>query len=249
MNTPSDTPTTPTRVSKLETIKGKLKAAGIHFLVSLVLVACVVLVAIKYWYPYDLYLLENLLGGVLIAGVVDLVVGPILTFVAYSATKTARHLSIDLSVIAILQLSALGYGVFLFHQQSPAALVLFEDTFYSATHEMVDLQSESLPEATTFLDDIPLFEVVRPTLLDDMHVSDQLSQQEIPLFAHVFLFKSLTEKSIKAYAITKTEKLGSNAIIYPLDQFHWKIFRARLGLGAIVFDLNFVPVDLVVINP
>jgi hypothetical protein len=249
MNTPSDTPTTPPTVSKLEIIKGKLKAAGIHFLVSLALVACVLLVAIKFWYPYDLYLLENLLGGVLIAGVVDLVVGPILTFVAYSATKTVRHLRMDLSVIAILQLSALGYGVFLFHQQSPAALALFEDTFYSATHEMVDLQSESLPEATTSLGGIPLFEVARPSLLGDIHESDKLNKREIPIFSQVFLLKPITEKSIKAYAITKTEKLGNNAVTYPLDQYHWKMLRAKQGLGAIIFDFNFVPVDLVVINP
>jgi hypothetical protein len=227
---------------------GKLKAAGLHFLVSLALVACVLLIAIEFWYPYDLYLLENLLGGVLIAGVVDLVIGPILTFVAYSTTKTARHLSIDLSVIAILQLSALGYGVFLFHQQSPAALVLFEDTFYSATHEMVELQSESLPKVTTSLGNIPLFEVARPTLLDEIYESDKLNKREIPIFSQVFLLKPLTEKSIEAYTITKTEKLGNNAIAYPLDQYHWKIFQAKLGWGAIIFDLNFVPIDIVTIN-
>ena len=59
------------------------------------------------WYPEDLFYLDGGIQGMYILVAVDLVLGPGLTFLAYDIIKSKQKIAFDLSVIAILQVSAL----------------------------------------------------------------------------------------------------------------------------------------------
>jgi hypothetical protein len=103
-------------------MREKLRAAGIHFLISLVLISLVFCLIYFVWYPKPFYDLSGGRGLVEIIFVVDLVLGPLLTLVVFNKKKSFRHNFMDISVIACVQLAALGYGVYTVLQARPIFL-------------------------------------------------------------------------------------------------------------------------------
>jgi hypothetical protein len=105
------------------TLKPRLKAAAIHFLLSCAVAACVAVVTLRFWYPG---LIGKIAGGqhlfLLILGV-DVVMGPLLTLVVFNTLKPRRELIRDLAVIGVLQLSALVYGLHTLYIARPVAVV------------------------------------------------------------------------------------------------------------------------------
>ena len=100
----------------------RFKAAGLHGLISALVAAGAATLVLGVWFP-GAY--RHMAGGVglftLIVGV-DVVLGPLLTLVAFDPRKTRRHLAMDLSVIGALQLAALAYGLIVVAQVRPVAL-------------------------------------------------------------------------------------------------------------------------------
>lgn len=105
------------------------KASILHLIGSiLVAVAAAALVFIV-WYPppYD-----QLSGGLklfLILVGVDVVCGPLLTLVMFSPIKSRRELTFDMSLVVLIQLAALGFGLYTTHQARPLFLVHEVDRF------------------------------------------------------------------------------------------------------------------------
>ena len=89
--------------------KTKFKASLIHLALSLVLVSLITSLIIYFWYPLEYLNITNFKDISLLIISIDLVLGPLLTFVVFNPQK--KSLRFDLAVIAIIQLSALAYGV------------------------------------------------------------------------------------------------------------------------------------------
>jgi hypothetical protein len=98
---------------KINTTRFKLafKAMTVHFGLSLLVAAIVAFLVFTIWYPYPY---RELAGGrelfILVMGV-DVVCGPLLTFVLFSPTKPKKELLADVSLIVVIQLLALSYGI------------------------------------------------------------------------------------------------------------------------------------------
>jgi hypothetical protein len=107
--------------------KAKTKAFSIHLILSVFAISGFMLVVTQVWYPESLFELENVWQGMKILIPVDAVLGPLLTLIIFVPRK--KGLKLDLSIIAILQFSALIYGGFLIHQQRPIALAFVIDRF------------------------------------------------------------------------------------------------------------------------
>lgn len=125
----------------------RLSAAIVHLLLS-VLVACIVATLVfGIWFPAQL---RELTGGgqlfLLITGV-DAVCGPLLTLVVFSPTKARKLLRRDLTVIAVVQVAALAYGVHTLSYARPVALVFEVDRFRVISFADLDAgDSSSVPE-------------------------------------------------------------------------------------------------------
>ena len=61
--------------------------------------------------------------------IVDVVCGPLLTFILYNPQKPSAELRRDLALVAMLQLAALGYGCWAFSEARPLFLVQEVDRF------------------------------------------------------------------------------------------------------------------------
>lgn len=106
-------------------IKQKVKAAAIHLLGSVVLVSLVFLLVHFVWYPSPLDYATGSLSIISLLLGVDLVLGPLCTLLVFNPAK--KSLKLDLLVIVVLQLAALGYGVHTLAQGRPVWLVFVVD--------------------------------------------------------------------------------------------------------------------------
>lgn len=106
-----------------------LRPAAWHFLLSVCITVLVGLVVFGLWFSVPL---GKLSGGTelfwLIIGI-DVVCGPLLTLIVFSITKPRAELLRDLTVVGIIQLLALGYGVHTLSHARPVALVHEVDRF------------------------------------------------------------------------------------------------------------------------
>lgn len=90
----------------------RFKAATTHLLISATLSALVICLLLFGWYPLPFFwALGGLMLLILIIGI-DVVLGPVMTLILFNPKKSRRALALDLSLIAIVQLSALGYGLY-----------------------------------------------------------------------------------------------------------------------------------------
>ena len=109
--------------------KVALNAAIVHFGLSLFVALLAAALVFGIWYPYPY---RELAGGrelfVLIM-VVDLVCGPLLTFVLYNPAKPRAELVRDLGLVLVIQLVALIYGMHTVWQARPLFLAQEVDRF------------------------------------------------------------------------------------------------------------------------
>lgn len=108
-------------------MQSRLKAFLIHLLISACIAAAVIFVVFVVWYPAPLHTAVGVTQIFLILLAVDVVLGPLLTLLVYKVGK--KTLVMDLTVIALLQLSALGYGLSTVAEGRPAWLVYGANRF------------------------------------------------------------------------------------------------------------------------
>jgi hypothetical protein len=97
----------------------RLKATGLHLLISLAVAALAAALVFWVWYPRGYASLMR--GGELfmILMICDVILGPALSFVICNPNKSRRALTFDYAVIGAVQLAALGYGMSVVAQSRP----------------------------------------------------------------------------------------------------------------------------------
>jgi len=105
----------------------RFRAAGIHLLCSAMLALGALSVVYLIWYPPPLAAASGVGHIFLTLLSVDVILGPLLTFVIYKKGK--KNLRIDLTIIAILQAAAFLYGMYTIAFARPAWIVFNVDRF------------------------------------------------------------------------------------------------------------------------
>jgi hypothetical protein len=107
----------------------KLVACGIHFLATLVLAAIAAALIFVVWYPPPY---AQMLGGkelfLLIVGS-DLVLGPLMSLVIYDRRKSRRALITDYSIVGVIQIVAVAYGVWIMSGARPVYMAFTVDRY------------------------------------------------------------------------------------------------------------------------
>lgn len=122
----------------------RLKAFTLHLIVS-VLIALAAIVLIFYlWYPAPLHSAVGVTHIFLTLLAVDVVLGPLLTLLVYKTGK--KTLVMDLTIIILLQISALGYGMWVVAEGRPAWIVFAADRFDLV--RVMDIDERKLDETS-----------------------------------------------------------------------------------------------------
>ncbi|TAK78329.1 MAG: pilus assembly protein [Aquabacterium sp.] len=124
---------------------GRLKAMGAHLLISLTLAAALAALVMLVWYPWPYSVLAGGRGLFWLVVSVDVILGPVLTFVAFNTAKPRAELVRDLACIAAVQLAALGYGLHTVYEVRPVAFVFEVDRFRLVG--AADVRRQELPQA------------------------------------------------------------------------------------------------------
>lgn len=119
-------------------MKAKFKASIIHLLISLVIIGAFYLFVLNVWYPEPYFQVSGLLGIMLMLVTIDLIIGPLLTFIVFKPKKSS--LKFDLSVIAAIQIAALTYGAITIYEGHPVYVAYAVDRFTLVSVKDVDPQ-------------------------------------------------------------------------------------------------------------
>lgn len=104
------------------------KAAAIHLLVSVVVAVAALILTLLIMYPWEYFVAGggNKLLTILIS--VDVIIGPLLTLIVFKTGKPS--LRFDLICIALVQIAALAYGLYIIVDARPVFLVHVGDRFH-----------------------------------------------------------------------------------------------------------------------
>ena len=109
--------------------RAAIQAASLHLLYSGVVALLAAALVFGFWYPYPY---RELSGGrelFLLVVMVDVACGPLLTTVLFNPAKPRAELWRDLGLVALIQLGALGYGLWTVWEARPLFLVQEIDRF------------------------------------------------------------------------------------------------------------------------
>ena len=126
--------------------KYKLKAFSLHLLASLIVATISLAIVFFVWYPAPLYEATGVIKIFLIMLGIDIILGPLLTFIVYKPNK--KTLKFDLTVIVLLQLAAFSYGFYHVYDGRPAWIAYNVDRFDLIKNNEIDVRklTEALPE-------------------------------------------------------------------------------------------------------
>lgn len=182
-----------------------------HLAVSaLVALACALLVFLV-WYPFPF---SRIAGGrelFTIVVVVDVIAGPLLSFVVYNPAKPRRELWRDLGVIFLVQALALGYGVYSVSQARPVWLAFEGDRFRAVA--VPDIDPAQLHEAPDALRSLSWRgpRVVGVRLLTNDH-PDYLKSLELALAGNHPAFRP------SRWVPFETQRAQAVAALKPIDE-------------------------------
>lgn len=152
----------------------KLRAFLTHFAISAAVVGSALAVIFIAWYPAPYFEVAGAWNVVKILIGVDLILGPLLTLILFRSGKPG--LLFDLSVIALIQVSALAYGLTVIYQERPYFVVFAVDRFEVLARTEVDeatitddrLKSKTWSEPIYAVASLPATLQEQQHLLDDV---------------------------------------------------------------------------------
>lgn len=141
-------------------LRDRLRASAIHLLLSCTIAALCALLVFGIWYPYPY---REISGGrelFLIVVLVDIILGPLITFTVFNRTKPMKELRRDLTIVVLMQIAALAYGLWTVSAARPVHMV-FEFDRFRVVHA-IDVPAEMLNKTPPGVAALPL---TGPTLL------------------------------------------------------------------------------------
>ncbi len=131
-------------------LPAKLRAASIHMGISATIFLVFLYLIVVEWYPPPYFSTDGGWQGVQIMVLVDIVLGPMLTFIIFNPRKSRKEIMLDLSIIAVLQLGALAWGAYTVYNQRPIAAVEWQGTLKPLTIEPLHVQGKDLGDLQQF---------------------------------------------------------------------------------------------------
>ena len=119
-------------------LKFSLKYALPHLIISGIIALISAWLVYGLLYTFPLYETQNVSSIFLILLIVDVVCGPILTFILAAPLKQKKELFFDISLIAIIQIGALCYGLHSLYNARPVFIAFEADRFFVVTRNQID---------------------------------------------------------------------------------------------------------------
>ncbi len=176
----------------------RLKFFLSHLSISLLIALFVIGLVFFVWHPAPLSKAVGVTHIFLILLTIDVVIGPVLGVLVYKEGK--KTLKFDLTVIILLQLSALFYGVYSIEQGRPVWLVYNVDRFELVRKNEIVMGNPTLVQ--------PQFQQIswfKPLFVATEFAKDA-SQRSDDMFAEVLAGISIAQRPERYVELTKAKK-------------------------------------------
>jgi hypothetical protein len=193
--------------------RNRLRASGIHLGISLVIAALAALLVFVVWYPYPY---REISGGrelFLILVSVDVILGPLITLAIFDRVKPWAVLRRDLTVVGLIQLAALAYGLWTVFVVRPVHLV-FEYDRFRVVHA-IDVPPELIGKAPV---DLRILPVTGPTLLGLRPLRDGQEKLDMTLAALQGLDLGARPELWQSYEQSRADVLKQGKTVAQLRQ-------------------------------
>ncbi|MBC3927432.1 TfpX/TfpZ family type IV pilin accessory protein [Undibacterium sp. CY21W] len=216
----------------------KFKAFVYHTMISLIVAALVTLVVKLVWYPtpYD-----QICGGLSLLYLVisvDLVLGPLLTFVVFDLKKSKRELVRDLVIVGVLQFVGLLYGMHTVFLARPVAVVFNGKQFDVVTQ--VQIAEDKLPDAAP---DFRRLSLTGPRLLSMRAAQSESERMELMVLSVTGQLRGVMPAFWQDYTLSKNQVVREASSVedlykqYPADDvlIDAQIAKSGLNRSQVVF--------------
>lgn len=119
----------------------KFKYVSAHLAVSVFVAICAAYIVFMFWYPYPLNTAVGVTHIFLMMLGIDMVLGPFFSWLVYKEGK--KTLKFDLTIIVLIQVLALGYGMYQIMDGRPAWLVFNVDRFELVKNNEIVIQNKN----------------------------------------------------------------------------------------------------------
>ena len=162
-------------------VRGATKVSGLHLCASALIALITAAVVLGFWFPFPHRHLADGQRLFWIMVGVDVVCGPLLTLVLFNPAKSRRELRLAKSLVAVIQLAALAYGLYSISLARPVIQAFETDRF--AVVSAAEIDPGQLPQAPpawrTLPWNGPRLIGTRPARNDEMLLDIDLSLQGI----------------------------------------------------------------------
>lgn len=242
----------------------RLKAMSVHLLFSIIIFIIILFIIFFSWYPGPHFKISGGLQGMKILTVVDLVIGPLLTFFLFNLRKPKKEIIIDLSIIFIIQIGLLIYGVEKIYSQKPVVQALTYEGYIGTAikEDFADQQDffsyKGLKELNSNKEK-PIFVYVKPAETEEEQAGLTAYQfmQGLSPEAMFFLYEDISKGNaladVKALAPDAKEKLMLVETLKEAinkfeeknkdKEFYFYPLKGKYGESIVVLDENAKIVD------
>ena len=221
-------------------VKDRLGASGIHLGISLCVAVFAAALVFGLWYPYPY---GEISGGrelFFLVVAVDVIMGPLITLAIFNRAKPRRELLIDFTVVGLLQLAALGYGLWTVFAARPVHLV-FEYSRMTVVHA-IDVDADLLAKAPPSLQKLP---VTGPTVIALRPFKNPAEQFDATMAAFEGFPLAARSDLWQAYEPVRADVLKEAKPVAELrarfSNQAAQIDRAIAATGKPVTDLRYLP--------
>lgn len=150
-----------------------------HFLISVAVAAISAAFVFGALYPPPFQVMLGVTGIFLLVLAVDVVCGPLLTLLLASPKKSRRERWLDFSLIGLVQIIALAYGLHSLWIARPVLLAFEVDRLLVVTAN--EVQVEAMDQAPAFLPHLPWWGIERISLRQPEGVQEALESVDLGL--------------------------------------------------------------------
>lgn len=205
--------------------KLKLNYFYTHLAGSLIVVISIILTCQFIWFPSPFLTLDGTWKALFLLASCDIIIGPLLTLLLVSPKKSLRERAFDMTIILIIQISALTYGLLQISQERIYAIIYLNGAF-----NPVPIKEIAIEKRSTILS-LPKYNGIYYGTSLNQGKSDSI----IPILFSPDSYQPITSKIIGKSEFSYN-KLPQDIKKAYGDDYIFKVLPGKQGVAIVIMD-------------
>ena len=215
----------------------KIRYFKTHLAVSFVAIVVITSFCAFYWFPFPFIVLDGTWRALLLLALIDLIIGPLLTFIISSSKKSFREQFSDLMIIVIIQVFALIYGISIIRNERVAALVHLDGAFHIVSEKDLGSQNKELLASLNTYNSYPIAHI------PNQIASKTTGHKSTAVMFSINAYQPLDPNEIKEYQVLYENLPQGVRSSYSGDHI-FKILVGKQRNAVVILDRNLTVLDI-----